>query len=310
MARLHGRTIVAVAIMVLGCTAIVVALGRYLVGRADHEPDHTVTGTVPVGLVDDGPPAGPLTTVWSRRYPVRDSGLPQFDQVSYGLVDDQVVATSARGFDVSDPRSGKERWHFHRHGWVLLGWSATGRELIGYFERYRHRSAHLTIGFDAVSGTELWHSEADGAPVIDRTQPRWPGFDGTVLMARGKHRVVGVESRNGNTLWTRTLPDGCKLPGTGDHAIAGDRDIAVLALDCAGFGEVIALDPETGHVSWSRRTGTGPDRTVAASGGVIELTDGSNAWFLDVWGRNLLHVSGDDVCAGSCPFAVSGTTHE
>ena len=122
-------------------------------------------------LADLGPPPGPVTTSWQLSTPVADSDLPAYDRVAYTVVDGELVIISGHGLTVRDARTGRERWHYYRAQWSLLGWARTGQVLVAYLERTGHRGNRLMVGLDAVSGTLLWRhrfvAEGTGTRVIE-----------------------------------------------------------------------------------------------------------------------------------------------
>lgn len=307
MSRSQRRAAVIALVVLLGGFATLVVIKRFVLDQEWWQSDHTTTVVAPASLSRSGPPAGPLLTSWHLSTQAAATGMRRDRQVSFGVVADQLLVASANGFDVRDAGTGKPRWHYRRSTWVLLGWASTNRSLIGYFERENGRGTHLMIGFDAASGLELWRSSTLVPPTLDRQHPRWPAWGDTVLAARGPHTLVGLGSRTGDLLWTRSLPGRCALPRLASRAMSGGGDTAVLVARCPrGGGRVFSFDPETGHVLWTRRAGDPAATRVDTRGGVSEVWDGRRLQLVDSDGDEVLSRSGAGTCARLCPFTTVG----
>jgi outer membrane protein assembly factor BamB len=296
-------------VAVLVVAAVIVVVNRYVMGQEWWQSEHGTTQVPPGALTTTGPPPGPLTATWRTSSEIRSTGMAQFDQISHGIVANQLVTTTARGFDVRDARTGGPRWYYHRTGWSLLGWSATGRDIIGYYERLSDRSTHVMIGFDVASGRELWRSTTVTPPVVDQAQPRWPAYRGAVLVARGRRQWLGLDPHSGRTRWSERVPGGCAVPGVGSNAVAGDGDLGLLVAECRVHGRlrgrVLAVDPENGKTRWQKDFGDPADLSVDTRAGISEVWDGETLHLFDATGKELLTRSGDQVCRDTtCPYAV------
>ena len=165
-----------------------------------------------------GPPAGPVTTSWQLTTPIRDSDLPAYDRVAYTLVDGELVIVSGHGLDVRDARTGRERWHYYRAQWSLLGWAHTGQVLVAYLERTGHRGNRLMVGLDAVSGTLLWRQRGDVPAATERTTLRWPAGDGVVIVTDdGRHTLYGRSATTGRPALDQA--PGARLPAARGDAV-------------------------------------------------------------------------------------------
>lgn len=313
MSRTQRRAVVVGLVAVLVIAAVVVVVNRYVLGQEWWQSERSTTSQPPGALTTNGPPPGPLTTTWRASTRTRPTGMAQFDQITHAVVDNQLVTTTARGFDVRDARTGGLRWYYHRTGWSLLGWSATGGAIVAYFERISDRSTHVMIGFDAGTGREAWRSTTVTPPVVDQAQPRWPAGHGAILVARGRRAWLGLDARTGRTRWTKRVPGGCAVPGVGSGAMAGDGDVGAVVAECRMHGKlrgrVLEVDPANGRLLWHQDFDDPADLSVDVHEGVTEVWDGDTLHLFGPRGRELLTRSGDQVCRDTtCPYAVVGGT--
>ena len=313
MSRTARRALAVAFVGVLVLAALVVVVNRYVLQQEWWQSEHVTTTQAPGALTTTGPPPGPLTSTWQASAEIKPTGMAQFDQISYGIVANQIVTTTARGLDVYDARTGGLRWYYHRTGWSLLGWSATGNVIIGYYERLSDRSTHVMIGFDAGSGDERWRSTTVTPPVVDQSRPRWPAWHGAVMVAHGRREWLGLDPHTGRTRWTARVPAGCAVPGVGANAMAGGGPVSALVAECRVHGRlrarVLAIDPENGKTLWHRNLDDSTDVSVDSRGGITEVWDGETLRLFTRDGHPLLTRSGDQVCSdATCPYAIVGGT--
>lgn len=316
MSRTQRRAVAVGLVAVLVIAAVVVVVNRYVLEQEWGQSDHHTTSAPPGALTGNGPPPGPLTTTWRASTQTRPTGMAQFDQVSNAIVDDQLVTTTARGFDVRDARTGGPRWYYHRNGWSLLGWSATGGVIVAYFERVADRTSHVMIGFDAGTGRDLWRNTTVTPPVEDQARPRWPAGHGAIMVARGRRIWRGLDPRTGRARWTKRVQAGCVVPGVGSDAMATDTAggrVGVLVTECRIGGRlrgrVVAIDPGRGRLLWHKNFDDPADLSVDVRGGITQVWDGDTMHLYGSGGGELLSRTGDEVCRDTtCPYAVAGGT--
>lgn len=296
------------AVTVLLAVALCAVLGDHFVLQAEWwQVNRTVTRAPQPPLADLGPPAGPLTASWQLNTPVGDSDLPAYDRVAYSIVDGQLIVVSGHGLDVRDARTGRERWHYHRAEWSMLGWARTGSYLTVYLERTGHRGSRLMAGLDAVSGTLLWRQRRAIPASTDRATLRWPAAGGVVFATEdGRHVLYGRSARTGRRVWSERLAHGCLLPEAMPFASGGSESVAAFSVDCGDRDRVLAVDPHTGHTLFTVSTRNTAHSAVAVDGDVTAVFDGSSLQAFDRMGRRFLVRTGEDVCRDMCPIAVSG----
>ncbi|MEU6036357.1 PQQ-binding-like beta-propeller repeat protein [Actinomadura sp. NPDC047616] len=309
--RFGGRRRAAVGVV---CGVLAVAVCGVLVVRAVTRAEwwqvrHSVTAVPVAPLADVGPPPGPLATSWQRSAPVHRGPLAGYNSVAFEVAHGQAVLASGGGLDVRDARTGGERWSYRRMGWTMLGWAATGSRLVGYFERDGDRGERMMVGFDALSGAELWR-QADETPAsVARTTLRWPAGSDAALTTSGDRRVLyGRSAANGARLWTQRLPAGCRLFEGAAHASDSVETTAVLALDCAkGPSRLIAVRPDTGAVRWTRPLESAEAPEVTVLDGVTLADDGTALRAYRENGHRLAEWGGENVCGDAiCPAVVAG----
>lgn len=313
MSRTHRRAVVVGLVAVLVVAAVVVVVNRYVLEQEWWQSERVTTTQPPGALTTNGPPPGPLTTTWRASTETRPTGMAQFDQVSHAIVANQIVTTTARGFDVRDARTGGIRWYYHRAGWSMLDWSATGGVVAGYYERVSDRSTHVMIGFDAGTGHELWRSTTVTPPVLDQARPRWPSGRGTILVARGRRAWLGLDPQTGQTRWSERVPGGCAVPSVGSGAMAGDGHVSAFVAECRVRGRlrgrVLLVDPSNGRTLWRKDFDDPDNLSVDVRGGITQVWDGDTMHLFGSHGRELLTRSGDQVCRDTtCPYAVANGT--
>ena len=303
-ARSRWRAVpgVLAALVTLVCGAI---LADHLILQAEWwQVNRTVTHAPRPPLADLGPPPGPVTTSWQLSTPVSDSELPAYDRVAYTIMDGSLVVVSGHGLTVRDARTGRERWHYYRGQWSLLGWARTGQVLIAYLERTGHRGNRLMVGLDVVSGTLLWRQRGDVPAAIERTTLRWPAGGGVVIVTEeGRHTVFGRSATTGRRVWTKRLAHGCLLPDAVPYGSASSETVAAFGLDCGTHDRTLAVDPRTGRTLFAV---SAPHAAVTVSGEATVLFDGAGLYAYDRRGREFLTRRGEDVCRDMCPVAVTG----
>jgi outer membrane protein assembly factor BamB len=306
-ARSRWRVASGVLATVLSLIMCGVLTDHFILQAEWWQVDRTVTHAAQPPLADFGPPAGPVTTSWQLNTPVRDSDLPAYDRVAYTVIDGELVVVSGRGLDVRDARTGRERWHYRRGQWSLLGWARTGQVLMAYLERNGHRGNRLMVGLDAVSGTLLWRQRGDVPAATERTTLRWPAGDGVVIVTDdGRHTLYGRSVATGGRIWTRHLAHGCLLPEAMPYASGTGDDIAAFSLDCGTRDRVVTIDPRTGHLLFNVNSAhSATHSAVAVDGGVTAVFDGRGLYAYDRRGRRFLAREGADVCRDMCPMAVA-----
>jgi outer membrane protein assembly factor BamB len=281
-----------------------VLANRFILQAEWWQVNRTVTHAPRPPLADLGPPAGPVTTSWQLNTPVGDSDLPAYDRVAYTILDGQLIIVSGHGLDVRDARTGKERWHYYRAEWSMLGWAYTGQVLVVYLERTGHRGNRLMVGLDAVSGTLLWRQRGDVPAATERTTLRWPAGGGVVIVTEdGRHTLYGRSATTGRRLWTKRLAHGCLVPEAVPYASGSSESVAAFSLDCGARDRVLSLDPRSGHTLF---TTNAQHSAVAVRGDVTAVFDGAGLYAYDRTGREFLIRKGDDVCRDMCPIAVTG----
>lgn len=308
--RLGGRRRAAAGVVsaVLAVTVSGVLVVRAVTRAEWWQVRHTVT-TVPVApQADVGPPPGPLVTSWQRSAPVHRGALAGYNSVAFDVAQGQAVVASGSGLEVRDARTGGRRWSYHRTGWTMLGWAATRSRLIGYFERDGDRGERMMVGFDALSGAELWRRTDELPAAVARTTLRWPAGSDAVLTTGGDRRVLyGRSAADGARLWTLRLPAGCRLFDGAAHASGAVETTAVFALDCAGGpSRLLAVRPDTGAVRWSHRLGSAEAPEVTVLDGVTLAEDGTALRAYRDNGEPLAEWAGENVCGDAiCPAVVA-----
>jgi outer membrane protein assembly factor BamB len=309
--RFGGRRRAAVGVV---CGVLVVAVCGALVVRAVTRAEwwqvrHSVTAVPVSPLADVGPPPGPLATSWQQSAPVHRGPLAGYNSVAFEVAYGQAVLASGGGLDVRDARTGAARWSYRRMGWTMLGWAATGTRLVGYFERDGDRGERMMVGFDALSGAELWRQSGETPASVARTTLRWPAGSDTVLTTDRDRRVLyGRSAANGTRLWTQRLPAGCRLFEGAAHASGSVEKTAVLALECGkGPSRLIAVRPDTGAVRWTRSLESAEAPEVTVLDGVTLADDGTALRAYRENGDRLAEWSGENVCDDAvCPAVVAG----
>ena len=296
------------AVGVLACCAVLLAgavVGIRAAATGRTVAEHTVSRLRPAQLTDSGPPPGLLLPAWQ----VTTTNLPDESsppgQVSYGLVDGQLVVASSDGLDVRDARTGRTRWHYFEPGGNLAGWAATGTEIAAYFEHAGGRGSHLLVALDAATGQQLWQSRLDRPAGAEQYSLRWPSGPGVFLVTRDGRSVTAARSRAGATAWSRRLPDGCSLSAPAPYSSGGDQTLAVFTADCRGGQQVLAMTPADGALRWSMRPAGGGNAAVLVQHGISAVWDGASLQVVRGDGRRLLTETGDDLCGAVCWIAVS-----
>jgi len=284
------------------CGAI---LADHLILQAEWwQVNRTVTHAPRPQLADLGPPPGPVTMSWQLNTPVSDSELPAYDRVAYTVVDGELVVVSGHGLTVRDARTGRERWHYYRGQWSLLGWARTGQVLIAYLERTGHRGNRLMVGLDAVSGTLLWRQRGDVPAATERGTLRWPAGAGVVIVTEdGRHALYGRSASTGHRMWTKRLAHGCLVPEAVPYGSGGSETVATFSLDCGARDHTLTVDPRTGRTLF---TTNAAHAAVSVSGDVTAVFDSTGLYAYDRTGRQFLARRGEDVCRDMCPTAVIG----
>ena len=303
------RLIIGAATTLAAIVAGAVLVDRFVLQAEWWQVDRSETIAAAPPLARLGPPPGPVVTSWQLTTPVHHSGLPPYDQVAHAVVEGQLVVVSGHGLSVRDGRTGQARWHYYRSGWSLLGWAATGDRIVVYTERDGDRGDRLLLGFDVVSGQELWRQSGAMPAATDRTTLRWPAAAGMVLTTDGDRTTLhGRSAETGRRLWTKALPRGCALPEAASYAsdgADGPDPVTAVALDCADHSRVLAVDPTTGRVRLDASYGTADPPEVAVRDAAVVVFDGT-ALRVYRGGRQLLSRGGDDACATMCPVAIEG----
>ncbi|GGV27214.1 hypothetical protein GCM10010182_57730 [Actinomadura cremea] len=293
----------------LAVALCVVLVDRFVLHAEWWEVRHRVTGESVSPLGDVGPPPGPLAVSWERTTRVHRGPVAGYDAVSYDVAKGQVVAVSGQGVQVVDARTGVKRWSYSRSDWSLLGWTSTGSQLVGYFERDGHRADRVLVGFDVLSGSLLWKREGPRPAAVARTSLRFPSGAGVVLATDDERRtLIGLSAENGEPLWQRPVRHGCRL-FEGAAQPSGDREsLVALALDCARQSRpsrLLALDPETGDIGWDEVLGAEEAPEVTMLDGVTLVSDGTALRAFDEEGGEFASWGGDAVCGdGMCPSVL------
>jgi outer membrane protein assembly factor BamB len=303
-ARSRWRAVpgVLATLVTIVCGAI---LADHLILQAEWwQVNRTITHAPRPPLADLGPPPGPVTTSWQLSTSVNSSDLPAYDRVAYTVVDGELVVVSGHGLTVRDARTGRERWHYYRSQWSLLGWARTGQVLVAYLERTGHRGNRLMVGLDAVSGTLLWRQRGDVPAATERTTLRWPAGAGVVIVTEdGRHTLYGRSATTGRRIWSKRLAHGCLVPEAVPYASGSSETVATFSLDCGARDRTLTLDPRTGHTLF---TTNAAHAAVVVDGDVTAMFDGEALYAYDRTGREFLVRRGEDVCRDMCPIAVTG----
>ncbi|WP_158079287.1 PQQ-binding-like beta-propeller repeat protein [Actinomadura sp. CNU-125] len=294
----------------LAVALCVVLIDRFVLHAEWWEVRHRVTSEAVSPLGDVGPPPGPLAVSWERATRVHRGPVAGYDTVSYDVTKGQIVTVSGQGVQVVDARTGAKRWSYSRSDWSLLGWTSTGSQLVGYFERDGHRADRVLVGFDVLSGSLLWKREGPRPAAVSRTTLRFPAGSGVVLATddeRGK--LIGLAAATGEPLWQRSVRHGCRL-FEGAAQPSGDRDALVaLALDCARQNRpsrLLALAPENGEIRWDEGLGAEEAPEVTMLDGVTLVSDGTALRAFDEEGAEFASWDGDAVCGdGMCPSVLA-----
>jgi hypothetical protein len=303
-ARSRWRAVPGVLATLVTVICGVVLADRLILQAEWWQVNRTVTHAPRPPLADLGPPPGPVTVSWQLSTPVADSELPAYDRVAYTIMDGELVAVSGHGLTVRDARTGRERWHYYRGQWSLLGWARTGQVLLAYLERTGHRGSRLMVGLDAVSGTLLWRERGDVPAATERTTLRWPAGGGVVVVTEdGRNTLYGRSAATGRRVWSKRLAHGCLLPEAVPYGSAASETVAAFALDCGARDRTLTLDPRSGRTLF---TTNAAHPGVAVSGDVTVVFDGAGLYAYDRWGHQFLVRKGDGVCREMCPTAVTG----
>jgi outer membrane protein assembly factor BamB len=304
------RLIIGVATTLVALVAGAVLIDRFVLQAEWWQVDRSQTAAAAPPLAALGPPPGPVVTSWQLATPVHHSGLPPYDQVAHAVVRGQLIVVSGHGLSVRDGRTGQDRWHYYRGGWSLLGWAATGDRIVVYTEREGNRGDRLLLGFDVVSGQELWRQSGAMPAATDRTTLRWPAAAGVVLTTDGDRTTLhGRSAETGRRLWTKALPPECVLPEAAAYAsdgADGTDPLTAVALDCADHSRVLAVDPTTGSTRLDASYGAAdPPEVVVVRGAAVALVAVFDGTALRVYrdGKQVLTRAGDDACATMCPTA-------
>ena len=302
------RLVIGAVLTVAALIAGGVLIDRFVLQAEWWQVDRSVSLAAAPPLTPLGPPPGPVATSWQLTTPVHHSGLPPYDQVAHTIIDGQLIVVSGHGLNVLDARTGQDRWHYYRDGWSLLGWAATGSRIVVYQERDGHRGDRLLLGFDAVSGRELWRQSGAVPAATDRTTLRWPAGSDAVLTTDGDRTTLhGRSAETGRRLWTKPLPSDCALPEAAGYASDGAGGLTAVALDCAERGRVLAVDPRTGDTRLNISYAAADPPEVVVRGEAVVVFDGTA---LRVYhrGKEILSRAGgregDAVCTTMCPIAV------
>ncbi|MCW2938371.1 MAG: outer membrane protein assembly factor BamB [Actinomycetia bacterium] len=301
--------VVATLLAIISATVVV---NRFVLHAEWWQVDQRFARGPAPELLDVGPPPGPVTESWRLDTPVHHSGLAANDQVAYALVDGQLVVATGRGLDVRDARTGGERWHYYRAGWLLLGWAATRTHVVAYLEPSDRPGAGMIAGFDAATGRPLWRQRGELPAGPERTTLRWPaGQDVVMTVSAGERGTLrGRSAATGQVIWTSVLPRGCALADGGTRVSQDSETLAAFSLDCAArsgeINRVLAVDPRTGQVPWSQEFGSPDPLDVAVHGDVVLVSDGSVLRAYDRQGREFVTRPGEDLCGpGMCPALVA-----
>ncbi|MFB4297846.1 PQQ-binding-like beta-propeller repeat protein [Actinomadura sp. NTSP31] len=311
--------LVAGALAVALCAVLV---ERFVLHAEWWQVRHTVTGKPVAPQSDVGPPPGPLAVSWEETTRIHGGSAGGYDGVAYGVARGQVVTASGGGLAVRDARTGAERWSYRRTGWTLLGWTSTRSRLVAYFERDGRRGDRLLVGFDELSGAQLWRRDGERPAAVSRATLRWPAGAGVVLTTDGgRSALYGVSALTGKRLWRSPLPKACRLfegaaqpsdaldaaAGT-DARAHGSGALAALAVGCPDqLGRLLAVDPGTGRVLWSRTLALKESPEVRVLDGVVLVSHrGSALRAFAADGDRIAGWDGDTVCGDRmCPAALA-----
>ncbi|WP_395109390.1 PQQ-binding-like beta-propeller repeat protein [Actinomadura sp. SCN-SB] len=302
----RGRVVVGLLCAALAVVVGVTVVSRYVLQAEWWQVRHHVTSAPAVPQSAIGPPPGPLSVSWQRSAPAR-AGALSGSGVAYQVAQGQVVTASGRGLEVADARTGTDRWSYHRSGWTMAGWSATGSRLVGYFERTGNRDERQMVAFDALSGGLMWRRDDTERPAAaSRATLRWPGGSGVVTTTDERRRTLyGRSADDGSTRWTLKLPTGCRLFEDASHPADGDESLSVLALDCPDRSRLLAVEPGSGRVRWVRSLGSGESPEVRVLEGVTVAADGTALRAYDKDGTQVVVWNGDEVCGDAmCPAVI------
>ncbi|WP_019629116.1 PQQ-binding-like beta-propeller repeat protein [Actinomadura atramentaria] len=287
----------------LGVGAAAYSVDRFVLGAEWWQVRHSVTDAPVRAQLDLGPPPGPLAVSWERSERVPSGGA---GAVAYAVADGQAVAVSGHGLDVRDARTGAARWGYRRIGWTLAAWATTGTRIVASFVRGDRRGDRQTVAFDALSGGVLWRRSGDLPASAARETLRWPAGSGNVVTTGpDRAELYGRSAATGDRRWTLPLPRGCRLFEDAAQAADATETIVAVALDCAGGGRLLALDPATGRSRWVRDLGPGGAPQVAVRGGAVLAADGTALRAFAADGSTLAVWKGDDVCGDTmCPAVL------
>ncbi|MWA05489.1 PQQ-binding-like beta-propeller repeat protein [Actinomadura sp. LD22] len=311
--------LVAGALAVALCAVLV---ERFVLHAEWWQVRHTVTGRPVAPQSDVGPPPGPLAVSWERTTPIRGGPAAGYDGVAYDVARGQAVTASGGGIVVRDARDGAERWSYRRTGWTLLGWTSTRSRLVAYFERDGRRGDRLLVGFDELSGAQLWRRDGERPAAVSRATLRWPAGAGVVLTTDdGRRTLYGVSALTGKRLWRAPLPKGCRLfegaaqpsdaldpaAGAGTGETGGDA-LAALAVGCPRqAGRLLALDPGHGRVLWSRTLAAKESPEVKVLDGAVLVGDATALRAFTAGGDQIARWDGEGVCRDRmCPAVRAG----
>ncbi|WP_433240450.1 PQQ-binding-like beta-propeller repeat protein [Actinomadura nitritigenes] len=315
--------LVAGALAVALCAVLV---ERFVLHAEWWQVRHTVTSQPVAPQTDVGPPPGPLAVSWEDTTRIHRGSAAGYDGVAYDVARGQVVAASGGGLVVRDARNGAARWSYRRTGWTLLGWTSTRSRLVAYFERDGRRGERLLVGFDELSGAQLWRRDGERPAAVSRATLRWPAGAGVVLTTDdGRRTLYGVSALSGKRLWRTPLPKGCRLfegaaqpsdaldpagdPADGGAAPGRPGDaLAALAVGCPRqSGRLLAVDPGHGRVLWSRTLAAGESPEVRVLDGAVLVADGAALRAFTAAGDRIAEWDGDGVCGDRmCPAVLAG----
>lgn len=275
-------------------------------GKPDPVPqarvDHSTMTTTATPLADAGPAAGSLGESWHV-----DTALGQRpDQgdswVSRRLVNGQLILASARGLDVHDAGTGRERWHYREPGRTLDQYAETAGSLVAVTTSGRGETIRW-VGLDLATGRVLWTSAGKGLNLSEGRHEALAGAGIVPAIKMDDGAVRAVDARTGGLRWTRAdLADrGCEIE-IGDQKLQdSDGSLFALTEKCGRDHRLVAVEPATGRRRWVRAVDQAA--SVSVRSGVTLIDDGAFV-LVGADGRELEDPHTAYHCGTACHFEV------
>jgi outer membrane protein assembly factor BamB len=218
-------------ILVLGLPLLLAGCGYFDFFSSDED-----SGNEPAELIDFVSEVE-IKKLWSVG--VGDGQGDAYNRLEPVMNDGLIIAAGTDGVVLAvDQRKGKKQWRTDLELPISGGVGADeGMALLG-------TSGGVVVALDSSNGNELWRATVTGEVLAP------PQTDGVVVAVQTfDGKIFGLNASDGSQLWRydSTLPV-LTLRGTASPVFYGGVIYAGLA-----NGKVVALDRDSGTVSWERR---------------------------------------------------------